>query len=55
MVYRKITKLDQSVLPANAKPTKDRRANVLEAYDSAKKEETKAIPQVALTISGLTA
>ncbi|MCD3405550.1 endo-beta-N-acetylglucosaminidase family protein [Streptococcus equi] len=49
-----ITKLDQSVLPANAKPTKDRLANVLEAYDSAKKEETKAIPQVALTISGLT-
>lgn len=49
-----ITKLDSLVLPANAKPTKDTLANVLEAYDSAKKEETKAIPQVALTISGLT-
>lgn len=49
-----ITKLDSLVLPANAKPTKDTLANVLEAYDSAKKEEAKAIPQVALTISGLT-
>lgn len=49
-----ITKLDSLVLPANTKPTKDTLANVLEAYDSAKKEETKAIPQVALTISGLT-
>ncbi|HEL0922509.1 TPA: endo-beta-N-acetylglucosaminidase [Streptococcus equi subsp. equi] len=49
-----ITKLDSLVLPANAKPTKDTLANVLEAYDSAKEEETKAIPQVALTISGLT-
>ncbi|HEL0220993.1 TPA: endo-beta-N-acetylglucosaminidase [Streptococcus equi subsp. zooepidemicus] len=49
-----ITKLDSLVLPANAKPTKDTLANILEAYDSAKKEETKAIPQVALTISGLT-
>ncbi|HEL1127589.1 TPA: endo-beta-N-acetylglucosaminidase [Streptococcus equi subsp. zooepidemicus] len=49
-----ITKLDQSVLPENIKPTKDTLVSVLEAYDSAKKEEAKAIPQVALTISGLT-
>ncbi|HEL0720540.1 endo-beta-N-acetylglucosaminidase [Streptococcus equi subsp. zooepidemicus] len=51
-----ITKLDQSVLPENIKPTKDTLVSVLETYpkDSAKKEEAKAIPQVALTISGLT-
>ncbi|HEL0019939.1 TPA: endo-beta-N-acetylglucosaminidase [Streptococcus equi subsp. zooepidemicus] len=51
-----ITKLDQSVLPENIKPTKDTLVSILETYpkDSAKKEEAKAIPQVALTISGLT-
>ncbi|WKF66802.1 endo-beta-N-acetylglucosaminidase family protein [Streptococcus equi] len=49
-----ITKLDPSVLPENIKPTKDTLVSVLEAYDSTKKEEAKAIPQVALTISGLT-
>ncbi|HEL1022054.1 endo-beta-N-acetylglucosaminidase EndoS [Streptococcus equi] len=50
-----ITKLDSLVLPANAKPTKDTLVSVLETYkNDDRKEEAKAIPQVALTISGLT-
>lgn len=50
-----ITKLDQSVLPENIKPTKDTLVSVLETYkNDDRKEEAKAIPQVALTISGLT-
>ncbi|HEL0770201.1 TPA: endo-beta-N-acetylglucosaminidase [Streptococcus equi subsp. zooepidemicus] len=50
-----ITKLDSLVLPANAKPTKDTLVSGLETYkNDDRKEEAKAIPQVALTISGLT-
>lgn len=49
-----ITKLDQSVLPENIKPTKDTLVSVLEAYKKDDQEAAKAIPQVALTISGLT-
>ncbi|HEL0559024.1 TPA: endo-beta-N-acetylglucosaminidase [Streptococcus equi subsp. zooepidemicus] len=50
-----ITKLDSSVLPENIKPTKDTLVSVLETYkNDDRKEEAKAIPQVALTISGLT-
>ncbi|HEL0613116.1 TPA: endo-beta-N-acetylglucosaminidase [Streptococcus equi subsp. zooepidemicus] len=50
-----ITKLDQSVLPENIKPTNDTLVSVLETYkNDDRKEEAKAIPQVALTISGLT-
>lgn len=50
-----ITKLDSLVLPANAKPTNDTLVSGLETYkNDDRKEEAKAIPQVALTISGLT-
>lgn len=49
-----ITKLDSLVLPENIKPTKDTLVSVLEAYKKDDREAAKAIPQVALTISGLT-
>lgn len=49
-----ITKLDSLVLPENIKPTKDTLVSVLEAYKKDDQEAAKAIPQVALTISGLT-
>ncbi|HGN5561969.1 TPA: endo-beta-N-acetylglucosaminidase family protein [Streptococcus pyogenes] len=50
----RITKLDQSVLPANMKPGKDTLETVLETYKKDSKEEPATIPPVSLKISGLT-
>ncbi|AXI57547.1 endo-beta-N-acetylglucosaminidase family protein [Streptococcus pyogenes] len=49
-----ITKLDQSVLPANMKPGKDTLETVLETYKKDNKEEPATIPPVSLKVSGLT-
>ncbi|HEQ9959752.1 endo-beta-N-acetylglucosaminidase EndoS [Streptococcus pyogenes] len=49
-----ITKLDQSVLPANMKPGKDILKTVLETYKKDNKEEPATIPPVSLKVSGLT-
>ncbi|HER5666696.1 TPA: endo-beta-N-acetylglucosaminidase [Streptococcus pyogenes] len=50
----RITKLDQSVLPANMKPGKDALETVLETYKKDNKEEPATIPPVSLKVSGLT-
>ncbi|HEQ3713079.1 TPA: endo-beta-N-acetylglucosaminidase family protein [Streptococcus pyogenes] len=50
----RITKLDQSVLPANMKPGKDTLETVLETYKKDNKEEPATIPPVSLKVSGLT-
>ncbi|HER2471472.1 TPA: endo-beta-N-acetylglucosaminidase [Streptococcus pyogenes] len=50
----RITKLDQSVLPANMKPGKDTLETVLETYKKDSKEEPATIPPVSLKVSGLT-
>ncbi|HER2480327.1 TPA: endo-beta-N-acetylglucosaminidase [Streptococcus pyogenes] len=50
----RITKLDQSVLPANMKPGKDTLETVLETYKQDNKEEPATIPPVSLKVSGLT-
>ncbi|TYK94438.1 endo-beta-N-acetylglucosaminidase [Streptococcus pyogenes] len=50
----RITKLDQSVLPANMKPGKDTLETVLETYKKDNKEESATIPPVSLKVSGLT-
>lgn len=50
----RITKLDQSVLPANMKPGKDTLETVLEIYKKDNKEEPATIPPVSLKVSGLT-
>ncbi|HEP1440518.1 TPA: endo-beta-N-acetylglucosaminidase [Streptococcus pyogenes] len=50
----RITKLDQSVLPANMKPGKDTLETVLETYKKDNKEEPATIPPVSLEVSGLT-
>lgn len=50
----RVTKLDQSVLPANMKPGKDTLETVLETYKKDNKEEPATIPPVSLKVSGLT-
>ncbi|HEQ9798234.1 TPA: endo-beta-N-acetylglucosaminidase [Streptococcus pyogenes] len=50
----RITKLDQSVLPANMKPGKDTLETVLETSKKDNKEEPATIPPVSLKVSGLT-
>ncbi|HGI1213558.1 TPA: endo-beta-N-acetylglucosaminidase family protein [Streptococcus pyogenes] len=50
----RITKLDQSVLPANMKPGKDTLETVLETYKQDNKEEPATIPPVSLKVSSLT-
>ncbi|WP_326624626.1 endo-beta-N-acetylglucosaminidase family protein [Streptococcus pyogenes] len=50
----RITKLDQSVLPANMKPGKNTLETVLETYKKDNKEEPATIPPVSLKVSGLT-
>ncbi|MEN4282875.1 endo-beta-N-acetylglucosaminidase family protein [Streptococcus pyogenes] len=50
----RITKLDQSVLPANMKPGKDTLETVLETYKKDSKEEPATITPVSLKVSGLT-
>ncbi|HEP1429455.1 TPA: endo-beta-N-acetylglucosaminidase [Streptococcus pyogenes] len=50
----RITKLDQSVLPANMKPGKDTLETVHETYKKDNKEEPATIPPVSLKVSGLT-
>ncbi|VGV30283.1 endo-beta-N-acetylglucosaminidase protein EndoS [Streptococcus pyogenes] len=50
----RITKLDQSVLPANMNPGKDTLETVLETYKKDNKEEPATIPPVSLKVSGLT-
>lgn len=49
-----VTKLNQSVLPANMKPGKDSLKTVLKTYKKDNKEESDIIPPVSLIVSGLT-
>lgn len=49
-----VTKLNQSVLPANMKPGKDGLKTVLKTYKKDNKEESDIIPPVSLIVSGLT-